>query len=172
MIALYSTSSPPIFDPPFRTLGSTCFLRTLQSLQAFRCISVLTSECSQTLPRNLSGSRDDVSDASRVSGAHSSSSVYDNVKRNESRMAGQSDGYGSVREGDRTRLSQRDISRSADQSGRGTPRSHGGDPARNRRGRNELLNSKSVDYHDGRGGSGGHRASISMGSTQHQRADH
>lgn len=146
----------------------------LLNLLVLNCKTSTSIPGSQTLPRNLSGSRDDVSDASRVSGAHSSSSVYDNVKRNESRMANQAgDGYGSVREADRTRLSQRDISRSADQSGRGTPRQPGGfDSTRNRRGRNELMNSKSVDYHDSRQTGGGHRASISMGSAHQSRADH
>ncbi|TRY77127.1 hypothetical protein TCAL_15972 [Tigriopus californicus] len=166
-------SSPTRGRSASRTAQCTCMTpEQFAVLQGYQHAS--SSRGSQTLPRNLSGSRDDVSDASRVSGAHSSSSVYDNVKRNESRMGNQGgDGYGSVREADRTRLSQRDISRSADQSGRGTPRQPGGfDSTRSRRGRNELLNSKSVDYHDTRQ-TGAHRASLSMGGTAHQsRADH
>ena len=89
-------------------------------------ISLIPSPGSQTLPRNLAGgSRDDVSDASRASAAHSSSSVYDNVGgsgrghhhhhqgRPESRNSSGDHrlGYGSVREGSRVRTSQRDISR-------------------------------------------------------------
>ncbi|XP_071747174.1 protein still life, isoform SIF type 1 isoform X11 [Lepeophtheirus salmonis] len=90
---------------------------------------------SQTLPRNLSESRDDVGCAEKISRSESRAGGDRSTSRGD--PSSNTEGYGSVRERDRIKNAQKDIRSSKSGS---------------LKSRKDLLHSKSVDYAGGGGG--------------------